>query len=181
MKYTNAEYVDKEAYMDFYNSWIESDEEIIPWSADLAGKTFEDWLEFTKTVKDPKTCPKELVAADTYFLFDETEKIVGAVNIRWGMNERLRMHGGNIGYGVRKDERRKGYAGELLKFAVRVWNESGMDEDIQIACSSENAASRRTIRSCGGTLSRVVDNDGAKKEIYIIARCRTVASTRPLP
>lgn len=46
----------------------------------------------------------------TFFLIRcEDNKIVGMINIRLELNEKLKNSGGHIGYSVRPTERRKGY------------------------------------------------------------------------
>src|SRR5437868_4424970 len=42
-------------------------------------------------------------------------KVVGRLNLRHRLSKRLRVMGGNIGYAVRRSERRKGYAKEMLR------------------------------------------------------------------
>ena len=58
---------------------------------------------------------------------------------------------GNIGYGVRPSERRKGYATQMLKYALDVCKEKNMDEVI-LGCYDYNIASNKTIKNNGGIL-----------------------------
>ena len=53
---------------------------------------------------------EEKVPAETYFLVRKRDnKIVGMINIRLQLHEKLKEFGGNIGYSIRPTERRKGY------------------------------------------------------------------------
>ena len=76
MIFLKAEDINKESYMEYYNSWVNCNEKIIPWSADLAGKTFEEWKALTLKIKCTNTCPKDLVIADTYFLLKNESFII---------------------------------------------------------------------------------------------------------
>ena len=69
---------------------------------------YDGWLK--KLDDDRNRIPsEEKVPAETYFLVRESDnKIVGMINIRLVLNERLRKEGGHIGYGIRPTERRKG-------------------------------------------------------------------------
>ncbi len=59
---------------------------------------------------------------------------------------------GESGYSVHPAERRKGYAGEILRQALRYCREVlGLDCAL-VTCDKENEASRRTILSQGGAL-----------------------------
>lgn len=70
---------------------------------------YEGWL--IKLENDYNTIPNESrVPGITYFLVRESDnKIVGMINIRLSLNERLKKYGGHIGYSIRPTERRKGY------------------------------------------------------------------------
>ena len=69
---------------------------------------YEGWLE--KLEQDYVRVPsEEKVPARTYFLVrNSDDRIVGMINIRLALNEKLRKYGGNIGYSIRPTERRKG-------------------------------------------------------------------------
>lgn len=60
-------------------------------------RNYEKWLD--KLDVEYKVIPNEkMVPAVTYFLVRESDnKIVGMVNIRLALNERLKKVGGNIG------------------------------------------------------------------------------------
>ncbi|MBP5727083.1 MAG: GNAT family N-acetyltransferase, partial [Clostridia bacterium] len=70
---------------------------------------YEGWLE--KLKDDETTTPnEERVPAKTFFLVRESDRrIVGMINIRLALNERLKKFGGHIGYSIRPTERGKGY------------------------------------------------------------------------
>ena len=70
---------------------------------------YESWLE--KLKEDYNRQPgEEKVPARTFFLVRVNDhKIIGMINIRLALNERLKQFGGNIGYSIRPTERGKGY------------------------------------------------------------------------
>lgn len=61
-----------------------------------------------------------------YLVFDEDNKLVGLLNIRFDLTDELREIYGDIGYGVRPSERRKGHATRMLKFALDICREKNM-------------------------------------------------------
>ena len=70
---------------------------------------YDAWL---KKLEEDRTrkMTEEKVPAETYFLVRKSDnKIVGMINIRLQLNEKLKAFGGNIGYSIRPTERRKGY------------------------------------------------------------------------
>ena len=62
--------------------------------------------------------PKPRVETSTFFILKW--KIVGAVNIRYQLNEQLTRIGGHVGYGVAKSQRGKGYATVMLGKAIDI-------------------------------------------------------------
>lgn len=96
-------------------------------------------------------------------------RILGMINFRGLFNDYLAEYGGNIGYGVRPSERRKGYAKAMLLLCLEKCRELGLDR-VLITCLTSNEASRRTILSCGGKFERVTHNeaDNADLERYWI-------------
>ena len=81
---------------------------------------YEGWLD--KLEKDYTMTPsEERVPARTYFLVRESDhRIVGMINIRTALNERLSKFGGHIGYGIRPTERGKGYNKVNLYLGLKV-------------------------------------------------------------
>ena len=110
---------------------------------------YEGWLE--KLEKDYHRMPSdEKVPARTYFLVRENDKrIVGMINIRLALNEQLRKHNGNIGYGIRPTERGKGYNKINLYLGLKVCMQYGI-EDVLMDANLDNPASWRTMEALGG-------------------------------
>ena len=77
-------------------------------------------------------------------------RLVGMINARHCLNEDLLNYSGHIGYSVRKDERRKGYAKWMLSSCLNFYKTQLGISRVLITCAPWNEASRRTILSCGG-------------------------------
>ena len=80
------------------------------------------------------------------------------LNIRFSLKEDLRQIYGDIGYGVRPSERRKGYATQMLEYALNICREKNMSEAI-VACYANNYGSNKVILNNGGVLFRNDDED----------------------
>lgn len=86
----------------------------------------------------------------TYFLVrEEDNKIIGMINIRLILNERLQECGGHIGYGIRPTERNKGYNKINLYLGLEVCQKYGLDKVI-LDAEIENPASWKTMEALGG-------------------------------
>ena len=109
------------------------------------------------------------VPDSTFFLYDEERDIlIGAVNIRHYLNEKLLREGGHIGDGIRPSERRKGYATKMIGLALIECKKLGIDRVLMI-CDKENIGSAKSIINNGGVLeNEFVDEDGNIEQRYWI-------------
>ena len=85
-------------------------------------------------------------------------KIIGMINIRLALNERLRHYGGHIGYSIRPTERGKGYNKINLYLALKVCEQHGI-ESVFMDADLNNPASWRTMESLGGKRIREYYDD----------------------
>ncbi|PKV08565.1 GNAT family N-acetyltransferase [Bifidobacterium asteroides] len=112
--------------------------------------------------------PPGFVPALQFAALDPSGKLVGMIQLRLQLTQALLRTGGNIGYSVRPDCRRQGYAGLMLDGCLRRAAALGMRR-VLITCSPSNLASRRTILSCGGQLENVLPSrSGQPVERYWI-------------
>ena len=99
------------------------------------------------------------VSASTFFMVDDNDFIVGMVNIRHTLNDKLLFHGGNIGYSIRPTERGKGYAKIALFLALKECSYLGLTR-VLITAEDNNVPSYRTIEALGGVMENKVLDDG---------------------
>ena len=84
------------------------------------------------------------------------DTLVGLLCIRYELPEEYARLYGHIGYGVRPSLRRQGYASAMLRHALAVCREKGLDA-VLLGCHADNVPSRRIIEGCGGVLT--AEND----------------------
>jgi predicted acetyltransferase len=104
----------------------------------------------------------------TFLVADVDGKIVGRTSIRHELNEFLASEGGHIGFGVVPEERRKGYATQILRQSLEVARALGV-ERVLITCSDDNIGSAAVIVRCDGVFeSAVVGSKGKLVRRYRI-------------
>ena len=130
--------------------------------------SIEIWFEELKKRSCENTVPKGLVPSSTYLAVREKDNyIVGMIDIRHYLNEYLTQVGGNIGYGVRKTERNKGYAKQMLKLALEKCKELKIKK-VLITCDEDNIASEKVILSANAKLEDIRNIDGENKKRFWI-------------
>ena len=119
---------------------------------------YEGWLK--KLERDYVQVPsEERVPARTYFLVRESDKrIVGMINIRLCLNERLSHYGGHMGYSIRPTERGKGYNKINLYLGLKVCDVHGIDT-VFMDADLNNPASWKTMEAFGGVRIREYFDD----------------------
>ena len=127
--------------------------------------SIEDWLEELKRRSSEATVPEGLVPSSTYLGVREKDNhIIGMIDIRHYLNEYLTQVGGNIGYSVRKTERNKGYAKQMLKLALEKCKELKIKK-VLITCDEDNIASEKVILSANAKFEdiRCIDDENKKR------------------
>ncbi len=112
--------------------------------------------------------PKGRVPA-TFLIAEVTGELIGRASIRHELNTFLFNYGGHIGYGVRPQFRRRGYATEILRQSLEYIRALGVD-DVLLTCFDENVGSAAVIESCGGELENVVEFEGKPLRRYWIRK-----------
>lgn len=130
--------------------------------------TAEEYVRACRDGENDSTCPPGLVPS-TQFLACVGHRIVGMINLRHHIDHPiLSVYGGHIGYSVRPDERRKGYATEMLRRVLPVAHARGLTR-VLVTCCADNVASERVILRNGGVYDRTVTVDGASIKRYFIS------------
>ena len=104
----------------------------------------------------PDTLPEGLVIATQFIYVRKADnRLVGMIQVRHYFNEYLSQFGGHIGYSIKPNERRKGYATSMLKAILPYCKEIGFDK-ILICCIDGNIGSEKTILNNGGVYESTV-------------------------
>ena len=158
----------KEQWYKIISEFEITNEEIFPMSLKNDCTDYDKFLRITIDFHKNANVPKELVSASTYFLMGDTDKILGAINIRHSLNEYLRKVGGHIGYGIAPSERKNGYGTKMLTLALEKCKELNI-KSVLVTCNRNNVGSEKVILNNGGELENmVIRDDGALIKRYWI-------------
>lgn len=128
--------------------------------------SYDEWLKSVSDNTSPETVNPSWVVTDTYFAFDESNRLVGIIDLRHNLNDFLKDFG-NSGYSVRPSERRKGYATEMLRLIIERAAEIGLGK-LQLSVERTNEPSVKTILKNGGKYERSFTFEGEEADVYMI-------------
>lgn len=152
----------KDEIIEYINEFVEYNSEINGTGGldkIIEGYTFEQALERCLSMEDANYAKKiNRCQSKTFLLIRENDnRIVGTINVRWNLTEAMKRFGGNIGYGIRPTERRKGYNKINLYLGMQEAQKLGLDR-VMLDCDVNNLGSDRTLKALGGVLERTEVN-----------------------
>jgi len=146
----------REAYREMIEDWHSAGEEPHPWVLELNYQKFPALVEKLAGFALGAGVPDGYVPSSTFWAYlEESGKIVGAVNLRHGLNDSLLKLWGQIGYGVAPGYRGNGYATRMLALALEEARKMSL-ERVLLSCFRDNRASARVILKNGGVLENEV-------------------------
>ena len=152
----------------FKKSFFNAGERVISGSYKLDQEryTYADWLAILESNRSAETANPKFGVSDTYLAVNEENELVGIINIRYELTPFFK-DSGHIGYSVVPQQRRKGYATEMLQNVMKLAKQRGMTE-VKLVCLADNIASKKTILRCGGQLMRKFGPEDRLKEEFRI-------------
>ncbi len=157
----------KQQVLDYKNEFLENGDDLAGASYLQNYDDYEEWMKFVWNNEKENTKHTEVTASVFLAIREEDNKLIGMINIRHALNEYLYNYGGHIGYSVIKNQRRKGYATEMLKISLEECMTLGIKK-VLLTCDADNIASSKTIKSCGGILENEVLSDDTLIQRYWI-------------
>jgi predicted acetyltransferase len=157
----------KNEYLSMILEWKKHDEELIPWSLSIDSSDFSLMVDNLNGYSNGVGLPDGYVECSTFWLVNNEDVILGAIDIRHRLNDFLTFRGGHIGYGIRPSERKKGYASMMLSLALKECEKIGLTK-VLITCSKSNIGSAKTIINNGGVLDSEDTDNGEVFQRYWI-------------
>lgn len=158
----------KSEIMDYKREFIENGDSMDGTSGLRNSSTFEEWYSAIYDNLKEETVREGLVPATTYLAISVDDgRLIGMIDIRHRLNDFLFNFGGHIGYSVRRAERHRGYATEMLALALKECIKLDIKK-VLITCDKDNIASAKTIINNGGVKENEIQEEGEITERYWI-------------
>lgn len=157
----------KDNALDFRQEFFDNEEPVIHGSEMFDNiNDYDAWIKAITDNTNQETVNPNWVVTDTFFALDETNKIIGIIDLRHSLKGFLKDFG-NCGYSIRPSERKKGYATEMLRILLPIAKNAGLNE-LHLAVEIDNEPSVKTIKKNGGVYERSFELNGTKADIYQI-------------
>jgi len=122
---------------------------------DLLPKEGENPEQFVERKLRNELSPSEgMVPSSTFWATTKDNVVVGGIDLRHSLNDKLNEFGGHIGYEVRPSFRRRGVAKTMLKLVLQTPKAQAIG-NLLLTCSPLNEGSRKTIEANGGVLAGI--------------------------
>ena len=158
----------KEQIMDFRQEFLSNNEIAYGTQHLYDYASLEDWIEQIRLNEKAETVESGRPPSYEFMAIrKEDGKIVGMINIRYNLTNEMLMFLGHIGYCVRKSERRKGYAAEMLRLALLEAKKIGLDR-VLLTVDSDKTASIATMKKNGAVLENEVPYNNKITQRYWI-------------
>jgi len=141
-----------DSYRGLVQEFLEAGEPLVPFPLSFPNDDFPGFVERLAACARGENLPPGFVPHSTYWLVLDGREVVGVSNLRHRLTDKLRRHGGHIGYGVRPSVRGRGFSRELLRQTLVRARAMGLSE-VLLTCDRGNEPSARTIRRNGGVLA----------------------------
>jgi predicted acetyltransferase len=139
----------EQEYLGMIDEWRKSGKKFTPWILKFDTSDFPAFIEKLEVLNKGIGVSSNSVKNSTYWLIDENNRVIGAINIKYKLNESLIDRVGYVEYGIRPSERRKGYETEMLRQALVIVKAIGIKKVI-ITCDKEDIRfAKITIKNVG--------------------------------
>ena len=122
--------------------------------------TLAEFLQQCCDQAKAESLPEGWVPQTVLWMVDDDGQAVGMVRMRHYLDDSLLLHGGHVGFYVRKDRRGRGYATQALRATLDRLRALGQSRAL-LTVDADNAPSIRVIETVGGR--RDTDDSGSEQ------------------
>lgn len=141
--------------------WYKSGEKIVPYA--IRKNDYRDFDYYLENLEIKEEIDGKVPDTTFFYLDEDRDIFVGAVNIRHYLTAEMLVNAGHIGDGVRPSERRKGIATKMIGLALEECRKLGIYRVLMV-CDRKNIGSARSIVNNGGILENEVHMAGVTEQ-----------------
>ena len=129
-----------------------------------------DWVGACHLGVQPTAPDGTALVPSTFLAVEVDGRLVGRVSVRHHLDDYLAEFGGHVGYAVRPQFRRRGYATAVLQGAVSLARDLVDGDRLLVTCDASVPSSVGVVAACGGVPDgdRLDPRDGRTKRRFFV-------------
>jgi predicted acetyltransferase len=124
----------------------------------------QHFTEYLQELQDRLEQPRDNRVPETVLWLVDGQDFIGRTSIRHQLTPDLAQIGGNIGYEIRPNKRRRGYGKLILALALEKARLLGLNR-VLVTCDDDNIGSAKIIEANGGHLQDTIELEGHRAQV----------------
>ena len=133
IKFTLPDETNRDDVLDFYAEFERRGESCV---GSAGHEDYAAWLRDKRNRSSGENLPEGCVRENFYLCY-EGSRLVGVFSLKFELTEYMLNYGGHVGYAVRRSERNRGLAAEMLEQGLRLARSFGLERVLAV-CGEDN-------------------------------------------
>lgn len=160
IKFTLPDETNRDDVLDFYAEFERRGESCV---GSAGHEDYAAWLRDKRNRSSGENLPEGCVRENFYLCY-EGSRLVGVFSLKFELTDYLLNYGGHVGYAVRRSERNRGIAAEMLEQGLRLARSFGL-EHVLAVCGEDNCAAQKVVARNSGVFENKMYDE--KEKAYV--------------
>lgn len=155
IKFTLPDETHRDDVLDFYAEFERRGESCV---GSAGHEDYAEWLRDKRNRSSGENLPEGCVRENFYLCY-EGSRLVGVFSLKFELTEYMLNYGGHVGYAVRRSERNRGLAAEMLEQGLCLARSFGLERVLAV-CGEDNYAAQKVVaRNSGVFENKMYDEE----------------------
>ena len=160
IKFILPDETNRDDVLDFYAEFERRGESCV---GSAGHEDYAAWLRDKRNRSSGENLPEGCVRENFYLCY-EGSRLVGIFSLKFELTDYLLNYGGHVGYAVRRSERNRGLAAEMLGQGLRLARSFGLERVLAV-CSEDNYAAQKVVARNSGVFENKMYDE--KEKAYV--------------
>lgn len=160
IKFTLPDETNRDDVLDFYAEFERRGESCV---GSAGHEDYAAWLRDKRNRSSGENLPEGCVRENLYLCY-EGSRLVGVFSLKFELTDYLLNYGGHVGYAVRRSERNRGLAAEMLEQGLRLARSFGLERVLAV-CGEDNYAAQKVVARNSGVFENKMYDE--KEKTYV--------------
>lgn len=160
IKFTLPDETNKDNVLDFYAEFERRGESCV---GSAGHEDYAAWLRDKRNRSSGENLTEGCVRENFYLCY-EGSRLVGVFSLKFELTEYMLNYGGHVGYAVRRSERNRGLAAEMLEQGLHLARSFGLERVLAV-CGEDNYAAQKVVARNSGVFENKMYDE--KEKAYV--------------